>query len=46
MYRVLYGQCTKNYSTEDGHIEIAAMVDGKPAKAESHKLALYLDYEV
>ncbi|TVZ27174.1 hypothetical protein JM83_2199 [Gillisia sp. Hel_I_86] len=35
----------KIYKTEQGHIEMMTMVDSKPIKAESHKLALYLDYD-
>ncbi|SIQ16752.1 hypothetical protein [Maribacter ulvicola] len=34
----------KNYTTEEGHIMMMTLVDDKPFKAESHKLALYLDY--
>ena len=34
----------KVYKTEEGHIMLMAMVDNVPTKAESHKLALYLDY--
>ena len=35
----------KIYTTEEGHIMMMTLVDDKPFKAESHKLALYLDYE-
>jgi hypothetical protein len=35
----------KIYKTVDGHIEIMTLVDRKPIKAESHNLALYLDYD-
>ncbi len=35
----------KIYTTKDGHIEMMTLVDGKPIKAESHNLALYLDYD-
>lgn len=38
-----YGQ--KVYKTEEGHIMMMAMVDSVPIQAESHKLALYLDYD-
>jgi hypothetical protein len=34
----------KIYRTDDGHIEMMTLVDGKTIKAESHSLALYLDY--
>ena len=34
----------KIYRTNDGHIEMMTLVDGKTIKAESHSLALYLDY--
>ncbi|WP_445735243.1 hypothetical protein [Mariniflexile sp.] len=34
----------KIYTTEEGHIMMMTLVDDKPIKAESHKLALYLDY--
>ena len=34
----------KIYRTNDGHIEMMTLVDGKTIKAESHNLALYLDY--
>ncbi len=32
------------YRTKEGHIEMMALVTGKTYKAESHKLALNLDY--
>lgn len=32
------------YRNENGHIQMMAMLRDKPLKAESHKLALYLDY--
>tara|TARA_R110002049_G_scaffold308159_1_gene511173 strand:+ start:1608 stop:2150 length:543 start_codon:yes stop_codon:yes gene_type:complete len=35
----------KIYRTNDGHIEMMTLIDGKPIKAESHNLALYLDYD-
>ncbi|MBU2526378.1 MAG: hypothetical protein KKC03_07235 [Bacteroidetes bacterium] len=35
----------KIYTTEEGHIMMMTLVDDKPVKAESHKLALYLDYD-
>lgn len=35
----------KIYKTDDGHIEMMTLVDGKPIKAESHNLDLYLDYD-
>ena len=35
----------KIYTTEEGHIMMMTLVDNKPVKAESHKLALYLDYD-
>ena len=35
----------KVYTTEEGHIMMMTLVDDKPIKAESHKLALYLDYD-
>ncbi|WP_417363529.1 hypothetical protein [Galbibacter sp.] len=35
----------KVYTTEEGHIMMMTLVDEKPIKAESHKLALYLDYD-
>tara|TARA_B100000427_G_scaffold304519_1_gene289838 strand:+ start:596 stop:1147 length:552 start_codon:yes stop_codon:yes gene_type:complete len=35
----------KVYTTEEGHIMMMTLVDDKPFKAESHKLALYLDYD-
>ena len=35
----------KNYKTNDGHIEMMTLVDGKPIKAESRNLSLYLDYD-
>jgi len=35
----------KIYTTEEGHIIMMTLVDDKPVKAESHKLALYLDYD-
>ena len=34
----------KIYRTNDGHIEMMTLVDDKTIKAESHSLALYLDY--
>ena len=33
------------YKTEEGHIKMMTSVNNKPVKAESHKLALYLDYD-
>ncbi|WP_339895726.1 hypothetical protein [uncultured Algibacter sp.] len=33
------------YKTEEGHIKMITSVNNKPVKAESHKLALYLDYD-
>ncbi|TVZ28796.1 hypothetical protein JM83_3953 [Gillisia sp. Hel_I_86] len=41
-YRV---NAQKVYTTEEGHIMMMTLVDDKPVKAESHKLALYLDYD-
>ncbi len=35
----------KIYTTEEGHIMMMTLVDDKAVKAESHKLALYLDYD-
>ena len=35
----------KIYTTEEGHIMMMTLVNDKPVKAESHKLALYLDYD-
>jgi hypothetical protein len=35
----------KNYKTNDGHIEMMTLVDGKTIKAESRNLSLYLDYD-
>lgn len=35
----------KNYKTNDGHIEMMTLVDGKIIKAESRNLSLYLDYD-
>jgi len=35
----------KIYTTKNGHIEMMTLVDNKPIKGESHKLALYLDYD-
>jgi len=35
----------KIYRTDEGHILMMTSVDDKPVKAESHKLALYLDYD-
>lgn len=35
----------KNYKTNDGHIEMITLVDGKTIKAESRNLSLYLDYD-
>jgi len=35
----------KIYRTDEGHILMMTLVDDKPVKAESHKLALYLDYD-
>ena len=32
------------YRTNEGHLEMMALVDNKPIKAESHKLELFLDY--
>ena len=34
----------KIYRANDGHIEMMTLVDGKTIKAESHNLALHLDY--
>ncbi|SFZ94769.1 hypothetical protein SAMN05428642_10559 [Flaviramulus basaltis] len=35
----------KTFKTEEGHIKMMTLVNNKPIKAESHKLALYLDYD-
>lgn len=35
----------KIYRSDEGHILMMTLVDDKPVKAESHKLALYLDYD-
>lgn len=35
----------KTYKTNDGHIQMMTLVDGKPIEAESYKLNLFLDYE-
>lgn len=35
----------KIYKTNDGHIEMMTLVDGKIIKAESRNLSLYLDYD-
>ncbi|PIB39473.1 hypothetical protein [Maribacter sp. 4G9] len=39
------GSAQKIYRTEEGHVEMMAMLDSVTFKAESHKLALYLDYD-
>ncbi len=41
----LKANAQKIYRTEEGHVEMMARVDSVPFKAESHKLALYLDYD-
>ena len=41
----LKANAQKIYRTEEGHVEMMAMLDSVPFKAESHKLALYLDYD-
>lgn len=38
------GSAQNIYRTNEGHVEMMAVVDNKPVKAESHKLELYLDY--
>ena len=35
----------KIYKTERGHIEMMTLLNKKSISAESHKLALYLDYD-
>tara|TARA_R110002074_G_C12361465_1_gene650633 strand:- start:439 stop:981 length:543 start_codon:yes stop_codon:yes gene_type:complete len=35
----------KIYKTERGHIEMMTLINNETVKAESHKLALYLDYD-
>ena len=41
----LKANAQKIYRTEEGHVEMMARVDSVTFKAESHKLALYLDYD-
>lgn len=42
---VSQGSAQKIYKTVNGHIEMMAMADNELIKAESHNLALYLDYD-
>ena len=44
-FGILNVNAQKIYRTEEGHVEMMAMLDSVPFKAESHKLALYLDYD-
>ena len=44
-FGILNVNAQKIYRTEEGHVEMMAMVENLPIKAESHKLALYLDYD-
>ena len=44
-FGVLIVNAQKIYRTEEGHVEMMAMLDSVPFKVESHKLALYLDYD-
>ena len=44
-FGILNANAQKIYRTEEGHVEMMAMVENLPIKAESHKLALYLDYD-